>query len=122
MRQVASGLSYNGREIEASAKHWLLDAASRLEEQEMAKRDAKIPFDDTRKPPLGLMPKHIWIDRRISDIMRAFIRYEDAKLPVPPEWRDELRGYLAVSNPEPSGSEADRSRELLGDQNKENKS
>lgn len=50
--------------------------------------------DTTRKPPLGLMPAHIWRAKRIAEIMRAVIRYEDANVPPPHEWIDELREHL----------------------------
>jgi hypothetical protein len=50
--------------------------------------------DPSRKPPLGLMPAHIWRARRISEIMRAFVRYEDAGATTPYEWADELREHL----------------------------
>lgn len=28
-----------------------------------------------RKPPLGVMPKHIWLERRIDDLTGALVRY-----------------------------------------------
>lgn len=42
------------------------------------------------KPPLGLMPEHIWKDKRCSQVMRAIIRYEDANMTIPWEWIYEL--------------------------------
>lgn len=46
------------------------------------------------KPPLGLLPSNIWIHKRISEIMRAIIRYEDAGKAAPPEWYVELRDHM----------------------------
>jgi hypothetical protein len=46
------------------------------------------------KPPLGLTPSHVIQSRRISEIMRAIIRYEDEEELAPVEWMDELRGLL----------------------------
>lgn len=53
----------------------------------------------TTRPPIGLVPRYIWIEQRISVIMRAIIRYEDAGVPVPPEWREELREHVAATVP-----------------------
>ena len=46
------------------------------------------------KPPLGLTPSFVVQSRRISEIMRAIIQYEDAGERVPVEWCDELRELL----------------------------
>lgn len=46
------------------------------------------------KPPLGVMPCRIWLDRRIDEVLGAIIRYREADLPVPDEWFKEL-GLLA---------------------------
>lgn len=41
------------------------------------------------KPPLGIMPKNIWMHKRLNDILEAFIRYAEAgKLP-PSAWLEE---------------------------------
>ena len=42
-----------------------------------------------RKPPLGIMPKHIWEDKRFSELIGAIKRYLDANMVVPVEWIDE---------------------------------
>lgn len=41
------------------------------------------------KPPLGLMPKNIWIEKRIEDIAQAIRRYIESNFHVPQEWIDE---------------------------------
>jgi len=43
------------------------------------------------KPPLGVCPRAIWIKFRKDDIERVIKAYEEAKLPVPDEWIEELR-------------------------------
>lgn len=101
MRTIAAGLSYNGKKIEASAKHMLLAAASELDRLRSMQADRGQPVQgpaEKPKPPLGLMPHHCWVYRRISEIMRAIIRYEDAGMAVPSEWCDELRAHLVASN------------------------
>lgn len=41
------------------------------------------------KPPLGLMPKHIWDLQRKRDIEDVVKRYRDADKAVPWEWVQE---------------------------------
>ncbi len=41
-------------------------------------------------PPIGLMPKKIWIEQRIVDIEAAIERYKNAFVEIPQEWIDEL--------------------------------
>jgi hypothetical protein len=40
-------------------------------------------------PPIGIMPRKLWDDRRFSELADAIIRYSEAKLRVPDEWLDE---------------------------------
>ena len=47
-----------------------------------------------QKPPLGLMPKHIWEECRAWDVMRAVGRYAAISKPVPTEWLEELEYKL----------------------------
>lgn len=56
---------------------------------------------ESPKPPLGLMPEHIWKDKRASEIMRAIIRYEDANMTVPWEWTNELVMLMEYRNRRP---------------------
>ena len=46
------------------------------------------------KPPLGLTPSFVVQSRRISEIMRAIIRYEDAGEPILKEWFSELHELI----------------------------
>ena len=46
-----------------------------------------------RKPPLGIIPKHLWIEQRKSELKAAIKRYFEADYPVPLEWIEELNSY-----------------------------
>ena len=45
------------------------------------------------KPPLGIVPKHLWIQKvyskRLEDIREAIDRYSVVGRPVPKEWVSE---------------------------------
>lgn len=41
------------------------------------------------RPPLGIVPKYIWQDKRRSEIIQAICRYLNVNLPVPVEWIEE---------------------------------
>lgn len=47
------------------------------------------------KPPLGLVPKSIWMRLRLKDIQEAVTRYKKAKKEIPKEWLEEA-GELAL--------------------------
>lgn len=42
------------------------------------------------KPPLGLVPRFIRDEARVKEILEAIGNYNNAGLPVPKEWLDEL--------------------------------
>ena len=42
------------------------------------------------KPPLGLVPRFIRDEARVSEILEAIARYNEVGKPVPVEWLDEL--------------------------------
>ena len=42
------------------------------------------------KPPIGIVPPHIWKRHRIFDLLAAFKRYSDANVIPPLEWSKEL--------------------------------
>lgn len=46
--------------------------------------------DNVTKPPLGLMPRYIWIRLRIKEIIKAMARYHDADMKIPIGWIEEL--------------------------------
>lgn len=41
------------------------------------------------KPPIGLIPKTIWLELRIKEIVEAMNRYIDVNKPVPTTWVEE---------------------------------
>jgi len=41
------------------------------------------------KPPIGIDPKEIWIERRRIALRNAIDRYKVAGFPVPVEWYEE---------------------------------
>lgn len=43
-----------------------------------------------KEPPIGIMPRAIWEDKRKRDIVNAMKRYADEGVPIPLEWIDEL--------------------------------
>lgn len=42
------------------------------------------------KPPIGVMPKWLWDRNRRHDLLEAILRYENADMPIPNDWVDEL--------------------------------
>lgn len=42
-----------------------------------------------REPPLGIMPRHIWVEKRLNDIESAIKRYIEAEMPIPFDWVKE---------------------------------
>ena len=42
------------------------------------------------KPPLGLVPRFIVVEKRTVEILEAMIRYASAGYRIPQEWREEL--------------------------------
>ena len=56
--------------------------------------------DSPTKPPLGLVPHIIWVDKRKADILAAIDRYEEVDLTVPSSWKKELESlnsYISES-------------------------
>jgi hypothetical protein len=55
------------------------------------------PSFDSIKPPIGIMPKKIWMEHRISELLEAIKRYTDAGINenVVLFWIDELRELCA---------------------------
>ena len=43
-----------------------------------------------KEPPLGLMPRCIWIEHRTYEILAAMERYSEAGMVIPVEWIGEL--------------------------------
>lgn len=76
-------------------EHARWDIPALVREVERLRQEAKITEEkveapEAQKPPLGLMPKWRWLELRLEEVQRAIRRYEEACLPVPDEWRQEL--------------------------------
>ena len=46
------------------------------------------------KPPLGIKPRHIHDQQRLSDIFDAILRYMTEGVPVPLDWLHEANDIL----------------------------
>ena len=46
------------------------------------------------RPPLGVMPKTLWVEDRVNDILEAMERYRRGKYIIPAEWAEELAEHL----------------------------
>ena len=57
------------------------------------------------KPPPGIMPKTIWDEQRILELVRAMHRYLHAGLPIPYDWAKELFQYCQACPVPPPASE-----------------
>ncbi len=42
-----------------------------------------------KKPPIGLIPRKLWLETRIVDIRQATERFNDAKEDIPTAWQEE---------------------------------
>jgi hypothetical protein len=51
------------------------------------------------KPPLGIMPRHIWESKRILELICTFDRYLNANYPLPIEWVEEYNYLLGRLKP-----------------------
>lgn len=49
------------------------------------------------KPPIGVMPKHIWDERRLSDLCQAITRYCNADLVIDIEWIKEYNELIKTN-------------------------
>ena len=41
------------------------------------------------KPPLGIMPRKLWDEKRMVDLVDASRRYKKAGMDIPTEWQEE---------------------------------
>lgn len=46
------------------------------------------------KPPIGIMPRYIWIAQRVEDLKAAIQRYTNAGQEVPAAWQHELDALM----------------------------
>lgn len=49
----------------------------------------ELDVSQSKKPPLGVMPRDIWNHKRWTELSEAMQRYLEAGKPVPKEWMDE---------------------------------
>ena len=47
------------------------------------------------KPPIGIMPRYIWVAKRKREILDAVKRFIEAGAEIPTEWLDE---YIDIVN------------------------
>lgn len=47
--------------------------------------------EETKKPPLGVVPRFIWDKWRMKELKAAIARFEEAHYPVPEEFIKELQ-------------------------------
>lgn len=58
------------------------DAAEKCEKEAEEQENGK-------KPPLGLMPRKLWDEKRANEICAAMERYQEAGVVIPAEWIEE---------------------------------
>lgn len=46
------------------------------------------------RPPIGIMPRYIWEEKRLSELISAINRYVDNCMPVPMEWIEEYNELI----------------------------
>jgi hypothetical protein len=46
------------------------------------------------RPPLGIEPHDIWIQRRIEDLLKAMNRYVQSNMQIPVEWVEEYNKLI----------------------------
>lgn len=46
-----------------------------------------------KKPPLGIMPRQVWLDARKAALCEAIKRYLEEGKAIPPEWVEEYNSY-----------------------------
>lgn len=61
----------------------------------MASSNANIKVNiSVDRPPIGIIPRYLWIEQRKSELISAINRYMKAGVKVPVEWLEELNGYF----------------------------
>ena len=51
-----------------------------------------------KKPPIGLMPKDIWMENRFNNVCGAITRYYTAGLIIPIRWVVEYNTWIKLFN------------------------
>lgn len=60
------------------------------DDRQMERAEECIQKPIAEKPPLGLMPRRIWDEKRRMDITEAMLRYSEVGKKIPDEWIEEL--------------------------------
>jgi len=55
------------------------------------------------KPPLGLIPKYIWMEKRYIEVCQAIARYYNAGAKIPIEWIKEHNEIVEQANKSDNG-------------------
>lgn len=50
---------------------------------------------DSTAPPLGAIPRYLWVEARLAELEAAIDRYITAHQPFPEEWATERNDHLA---------------------------
>lgn len=48
------------------------------------------------KPPLGIMPRWLWYEQRLTELLQACDRYKAASMSIPQEWTHEVGVLTAI--------------------------
>ena len=51
------------------------------------------------RPPLGVMPRYLWVESRLEDLSRAITEYTQAGLELDPDWVTEYNSLKASYHP-----------------------
>ena len=54
----------------------------------MQKNQMEIYYHE--KPPLGIMPRNVWVAMRVDELWQVIDRYRETEKQVPEEWLEEL--------------------------------
>ena len=65
-------------------------------------------------PPLGVMPRRLWIESRFWDLTEACNRYMEADKEIPREWVDEMRQLFRAVNINGDDENVQKWKEWLG--------
>lgn len=62
--------------------------AKRRREESRVKEESEV--EQVKRPPLGLMPRKIWLQLRVRELLSAMDRYSEEMYRIPVEWIEEL--------------------------------
>ena len=65
-----------------------------FEKPNIPKPPSQNPNRNIEEPPLGLMPKYVWMDKRIQAIKEAIQRFMEREKQIPIKWVTEYNDLL----------------------------